>query len=118
MVAGAVGRVDLDLQREEVPSQPRDPVAVGNRQQGSHPGLSLLQRDLPRTRRARLALACRPRITRVMAYSETGVRACPPPVSIAPGPTARAPLRSEDRPCGWRPGTTSSRGSASIRSRT
>ncbi len=38
MLAGAVGRIDLHAEREEIAGEPRDPVAVGDRQKGSHPG--------------------------------------------------------------------------------
>ena len=45
VIAGAVRRDNLDVQREELAGQGRDPVAVGDRQQGSHPGFSSSDAD-------------------------------------------------------------------------
>ena len=66
MIPRPVGCIDLDVEGEEVPGKGRDPVAVGNRQQGSHPG-SARPRWL------------RPSIPRAVAYSEAGERPCDGP---------------------------------------
>ena len=57
----AVGGVDLDAERDEIAGQPRDALAVGDRQQGSHPGFLH-----PHT----IALNVRPSIAPGMAYSD------------------------------------------------
>ena len=84
VVAGAVGGEDLDLEGQQVPGQSRDPLAVGDRQQGSHPGCP----SSDAAGRGLDALVLRPRITRVMAYSDTGA---------GPVRTRRATGRAEAR---------------------
>ena len=55
VVAGAVGGEDLDLEGQQVAGQSRDPLAVGDRQQGSHPGCPSSDAAGRGRRRARLA---------------------------------------------------------------
>ena len=87
VLAGAVGREDLDAEREQVAGERRDPVAVGDRQQGSHPGLPPSQRQ-PRATVVAAEYSARRGILRPSAArTETRGHAAPRRAPPAPSTT-------------------------------